>query len=477
MKTQYDGDTMTAKIKLLFIICFLTVSILCTAMENPNVGSPFRTSNAPTHSGQRQRFITSPNTNPYGQASNDIVTGNVGGGKHFRGVVPYGSSYYSSVFADNTGSAAVNRFIRRSADPTTNDRNPGQIRRYYDPRRTVSSLRQLDGQTALTTPTVPPQGRQRDFIIPTTDQYLQQPIQQRPLSSNTLELEQILARQEELRKEAREREAKDTEEEETTDKQDFFDINLVPETEDQDQDQETPLQEEETETQLTPEEQVWADIQKEQAEALEEQRSILEKPDESEEGQLNLANPKSRLVPDVDTESLSNEGKAILGDHETFQSLAQEKFAGYMDAAGSFIREGQFYKAADTYALATVWMPQDARGYMGQSFSLFAAGEYMSSAYYLSRALELNPAIAKQKFDLTAFVGDRDTYENRLLEMSTWQERSGSGELAFLLAYISHQDNKPIRAADAIEKAKAAMPDNPSVDTLEAIINPESSLN
>ena len=144
-----------------------------------------------------------------------------------------------------------------------------------------------------------------------------------------------------------------------------------------------------------------------------------------------------------------------------------------MEIAEDFIREDQFYKAADTYSLANVWKPKDPRGYLGQSFSLFAAGEYMSSAYYLSRAFELDSTIAQEKFDLADFVGDRDIYENRVLEMTTWQERSGSGELAFLLAYVSYQDNKAVRAVDAIKKAKTAMPNSRAVAALKAIIDPE----
>ena len=453
------------------LVVFLNAGTTAWTIENPNVGSPFRSSNAPTHSGQRQRFITRPNTNPYGQASNDIVTGNVAGGKHFRGVVPYGSSYYSRAYTNEAGSAAVNRFIRRSTDVISNDRNPGQVRRYYDPRRTVSSLRQLDGQSALTAPALSPQSRQRDFISPSTDTFLQQPIQQRPLSANTMDLEQILTRQEKLRQQTAERDTEDTEKD-TEDEKNFFDIKFTPERQEQTED---PSVKEETETKLNPVEQVLAEIQKEQAEALKQEKSILEKeqPEKTEDGQTNRLDPKSDLLPKIDPDKLRDQGKDVLGEHETFQSLAEEKFSEYMEIAEDFIREDQFYKAADTYSLANVWKPKDPRGYLGQSFSLFAAGEYMSSAYYLSRAFELDSTIAQEKFDLADFVGDRDIYENRVLEMTTWQERSGSGELAFLLAYVSYQDNKATRAVDAIEKAKTAMPNSRAVAALKAIIDPE----
>jgi hypothetical protein len=64
---------------ILSILGLFVVSAICGAVENPNVGSPFKAQNAPTHSGQQQRYVT--RGNPYGKSGNDIVTGNVGGGK------------------------------------------------------------------------------------------------------------------------------------------------------------------------------------------------------------------------------------------------------------------------------------------------------------------------------------------------------------------------------------------------------------
>ena len=167
------------------------------------------------------------------------------------------------------------------------------------------------------------------------------------------------------------------------------------------------------------------------------------------------------------------EAERIRGKHKTFESLANAKFSDYMRTAEEFIRAGKFYKAADAYSLAAVWMPDDPRSYMGQSFALFAAGEYMSSAYYLGRAIEIDPALAGKKYDLAGLIDDRDVFENRMIEMTTWQDRSGSGELAFLTAYIYYQDEKLARAATAIGKAEEKMPGSAAVAILKNVIIPE----
>ncbi|MHC5086992.1 MAG: tetratricopeptide repeat protein, partial [Planctomycetota bacterium] len=363
---------------------------LCGAIENPNVGSPFKARNAPTQSGQQQRYIT--RGNPYGKSGNDIVTGNVGGGKHFRGVVPYGSSYYSGAYSNSRGSRSVNNFIRRSSDPIVNDRNPGQINTYYDPRRTVSSMRRSDGSTGLSNPQLTGQGRGTNpYIMPTPARTIMSPEYQRPLSANNMDLEQILTRREQLRQDA------EKETEGSEDIKGFFDETLSLEQMEQNQeDEETPALEEDALTKLLKESQEIDDEQE-----LEPESDEATKTETGDETKLfDRTRPKRASVQTEDIEALAEKGREVLGEHETFASLADEKFDGFMNAAEEFIRNGQFYKAADTYALAIIWKPEDARGYLGQSFSLFAAGEYMSSAYYLGRAFELNPKAATKKYNL-----------------------------------------------------------------------------
>ena len=141
-----------------------------------------------------------------------------------------------------------------------------------------------------------------------------------------------------------------------------------------------------------------------------------------------------------------------------------------------FLKEGKFYKAADTFALASIWAPGDARPLAGQAFALFAAGEYMSSAFYLSQAIVLNAEVASQKVNLPGLIGDRDVYENRLMEMTTWQERSSSGELAFLMAFVYHHDGKAGKAGDLILTAADQIPNDKAIQILRAVIFPDAAV-
>jgi len=440
-----------------------SVSMLCGATENPNVGgssagNSFKSRNAPVSSSRQQRFLTRPHTNIYGESGNDIVTGNVGGGKHFRGVVPYGSSYYSGAYTSTRGSGSVNNFLRRSSNPIVNDRNPGRSRSYYDPRRSVSSMRRPDGTSGLSNPQLTGQGRRANpYVIPSTAEKMPLSKYQRPLSTNNMDLEQILVRREQLRQEA------EKETEKSDKKKGFFDDTLIAELIEQ-----KDKQPQEDKANPGPEENILTNL------LSENQRTENEQASEPEAEEPTKSEKQDRTQPDF--EMLNREGRKVLGEHETFASLADEKFANFMEVAEEFVKDGQFYKAADTYALAVIWKPEDARGSMGQSFSLLAAGEYMSSAYYLSRAFKLDARAATKKYNLAKFIDNQDVFESRILELSTWQERSKSGELAFLLAYISYQDGKAVRAVKQIRKAKEAMPNSQAISVLKHIIDPEEGL-
>ena len=169
------------------------------------------------------------------------------------------------------------------------------------------------------------------------------------------------------------------------------------------------------------------------------------------------------------------EAAALLARYKTFERLAEVRVAEYLAAGEAFLKDGKFYKAADAFSLASVWGPTDARPFAGRAFALFAAGEYLSSSFYLGQAMLRNPEAASQKVDLAGLIGDRDVYENRVVEMTTWQERSGSGELAFMMAFVFHQDGKADRAAAAIQVAAEKLPGDKAVEILRGVIAPDAA--
>ncbi|MDD5064636.1 MAG: hypothetical protein PHQ35_07775 [Phycisphaerae bacterium] len=167
--------------------------------------------------------------------------------------------------------------------------------------------------------------------------------------------------------------------------------------------------------------------------------------------------------------------KAAFGPYETFASFSEDKFNQNMRAAEIYLKQGRYYRAADAYTLASLYKPDDPLAYAGKSHALFAAGEYMSSALFLSRALRIFPGYARFKIDIVAMVGDRDKLETRVVDVEEWLTRTDAPELQFLLAYVYYQMGRPVPAKEAIDAAYEKMPDSSVVLALKQAIEESPS--
>jgi tetratricopeptide (TPR) repeat protein len=168
---------------------------------------------------------------------------------------------------------------------------------------------------------------------------------------------------------------------------------------------------------------------------------------------------------------ISAEANRILGG-KSLAAYSEDRFNEYMEAAKVYQQQGRHYRAASAYTLASIYKPDEPLAYAGRSHALFAAGEYMSSALYLSRALELSPEYAKVKVDLLAILGtdDKEELDNRIAEIEQWYKRSDEADLKFLLAYIHYQAGEFDKAKEAIDTARTMRPDSSAVDALSKAI-------
>jgi tetratricopeptide (TPR) repeat protein len=157
--------------------------------------------------------------------------------------------------------------------------------------------------------------------------------------------------------------------------------------------------------------------------------------------------------------------------YKSFASYSDDKFNHHIRMAEGYMKQGRFYRAADAYTLASIYKSNDPLGYAGKSLALFGSGEYLSSALFLARALEIFPEYAKVKIDLVGMIGDKDMVENRILEAREWMDKSDSGELEFLLSYIYYQMDRLEFARQSIEAAAKKMPNSPAVAAMKKAID------
>ncbi|MHC4110382.1 MAG: tetratricopeptide repeat protein [Planctomycetota bacterium] len=102
---------------------------------NPAIRNPIGPATVPQSSYRSGLF---PSRNPIDTTGNLVITGNVGGGKHFQGVVPYNAT---SNFAGTTNLTTLDSFLRRSASSAGISKLPGRYNPYYSPSVTVTTTR------------------------------------------------------------------------------------------------------------------------------------------------------------------------------------------------------------------------------------------------------------------------------------------------------------------------------------------------
>jgi len=553
------------KNRQLFIIAafFAVFSGTCWAIRDPMTGNPIGSGTVPP-SSYSSGLVHSPN--PIDTSSNLVITGNVAGGKYFRGIVPYRST---SSFGTELGSSEFDSFLRGSAGSSDFGRSTGGYTPYW-PSSTIATTRPgqsgvfrpsttsvesgvRDTFTLLSLPeeqilseedtTVRPRDTSKSVWDPMLNVRFR-PVSmtaQRPSKALSGEIEG-LAEGERLTPERYQEEMEQLQlklkqiskraeelEQSMISGEDFLQLSGKSElTKEVQQQFETQLPKEQksgvidssaiyykTRAQLEVHEQLKQQIDKLQesykqlraakpsAGAVEgEKQAKLEEP--YSVGSLRLGTPLGGTERDileawqvgeemeiqesadrrpVDYEEeisslgelseieLSARAKDILGEHESYASYAEDKFNQYIKEAESYLKQGKFYRAADAYTMASIYKPSEPLAYAGKSHALFAAGEYMSSALFLSRALEMFPEYARLKIDIVAVIGgDRDKLESRIADVEQWLKESGAGELQFLLGYIYYRLGRLELAKKAIDSAYEKMPGSPAVVTLRKAI-------
>ena len=412
--------------------------------EAPNVASPIRNPTSIPADGAYERPRLRPNS------ANDIITGNVAGGREFRGSLPYNSQSQLSTGLSDPGSSSVRSFLRRSSGSPYVGPYGDSSKPYYDPMLAITGFRpsELSGlsRPMITTPS----SIARVSVPQWTDlQRMSQP--QRPAWQETTELESVVMQQMGLRELAlmeeqlskldpgqlerlnpRLRQLLETTEEQVKTGKILpdlgFDESMRPvgpdkpiepvklteaerlriqrdQLEQMRKELETLL-EPETDSRTQPKPKPEPEPTPQAAEkttSSTESKSALPPlpPRSSEEPKAPAAEPEKPAEKPfrLALARTTNPHSPTAGPYKNFEALTADKTADYIQQGDQFMVKRQYYRAADAYTLATVWQSNDPQIYLKQSFALFAAGAYLSSAQSLQQALYLKPELGGEKID------------------------------------------------------------------------------
>lgn len=155
--------------------------------------------------------------------------------------------------------------------------------------------------------------------------------------------------------------------------------------------------------------------------------------------------------------------ESLISTHGTLAAYSRARYTQFMQTAEAHLKQGRFAQAISAYKLAALHQPHDPLAAAGRSHALFAQGEFTSSALFLSRALERRPDYAEFLIDLSMLVGGQKVLYARIREAEKYLTYNGSIDLKFLLAYVSFQIGDLSRAQELIDAAQKKQPDHRAV--------------
>jgi tetratricopeptide (TPR) repeat protein len=168
---------------------------------------------------------------------------------------------------------------------------------------------------------------------------------------------------------------------------------------------------------------------------------------------------------------LSAKAKKIRGSHTNPNAFSLSRFNHHFQEAQDHLKSGKYYAAANSYALASIYKPDEPLCLAGRGHALLGAGEYISSALFLSRAIEAEPEYMRAKIDLAATLGGQHILDSRVADIREWLLRSGSGKLDFLLSYVYYRMGRLGPAQQAIGAAYAKMSQSVAVVTVKKAVD------
>jgi len=124
-----------------------------------------------------------------------------------------------------------------------------------------------------------------------------------------------------------------------------------------------------------------------------------------------------------------------------------------------YFKEGRFADAADAYARARTYAPDDATIHFVLADALFATGDYHFAAYLIAEAVRLDPEIVKAVADKRGFYGDAALFDKQLETLEKYiLDKPYDAAAHFVYGYNLYFSGQIADAAKAFEQTLSIEP-------------------
>lgn len=176
-------------------------------------------------------------------------------------------------------------------------------------------------------------------------------------------------------------------------------------------------------------------------------------------------------------------GSARAGDGTSIgaPSVEEAPKTEAMTLAQKYVELGDFYfqakrydDAAESYAKARNYMPNDASVHLVLADAVFANGDYHYAAFLIAEAVRLEPGIVTAETDKRTFYDDPAEFEKQVEALQSYcAEKPYDAWAQLLLGYNLRFSERPARAIVAFRRVLELDRDNPTARAFLADLEPK----
>ncbi|MFN3244284.1 MAG: hypothetical protein ACE37K_22455 [Planctomycetota bacterium] len=161
--------------------------------------------------------------------------------------------------------------------------------------------------------------------------------------------------------------------------------------------------------------------------------------------------------------------------------VADEPESAAMTLAGKYVELGDFYfrakrynDAAEAYAKARNYLPEDASVHLVLADAVFANGDYHYAAFLIAEAVRLEPGIVTADTDKRTFYDDRAEFDRQVEALQNYcTEKPYDAWAQLLLGYNLRFSERPARAIVSFRRVLELDRDNPTARAFLSDLEPK----
>lgn len=139
----------------------------------------------------------------------------------------------------------------------------------------------------------------------------------------------------------------------------------------------------------------------------------------------------------------------------TSESLADR----FVELGDFYFKEGRYADAADSYARARTYAPDDATIHFVLADALFATGDYHFAAFLISEAVRLDPEIVRADADKRKFYGNPEQFAEQMATLEGYiKDKPYDAAAHFVYGYNLFFSARPADAVKAFEQVLTIEP-------------------